>query len=266
MDGAKWSRWIAALLVVSHTASLCAQPSNEEMNASNNPLTPSLGLNLQDQYTDSFYGLDDADSNAALLRASLPHKLFGMPQLLRVTLPVVTSADVPPTQSHTDLGDLNVFDILLFKRASMELGIGPQLTAPTAGRDDTGTGKWQAGLALLAVAPQKWGLIGGLVTWQHSFAGDDERRTQNNLQAQPFVIYNMPGGWYLRSTATWSWDLELGTHFIPIGLGLGKVWKGNGTTYNLFAEPQWTVLHAGDGVPRLQFYAGLNLQFPLGHR
>src|SRR6185312_11503111 len=76
--GADTSRWTAALLVVSHTASLCAQPSNEEMNASNNPLTPSLGLNLQDQYTDSFYGLDDADSNAALLRASLPHKLFGI--------------------------------------------------------------------------------------------------------------------------------------------------------------------------------------------
>jgi hypothetical protein len=234
------------------------------MNASNNPLTPSLGANLQNQYTGSLYGLDDADSNAALLRGTMPHKLFGAPQLLRVTLPIVTSPEVPPSQSHTDLGDLNVFDIVLFKRGATELGIGPQLTAPTAGRDETGTGKWQAGVALLGIAPQRWGLLGGLVTWQHSFAGDDDRRTQNNLQAQPFMIYNRPGGWYLRSTATWNWDLELDTYYIPIGLGLGKVWKAGATTCNLFVEPQWTLLHDGDAVPQFQVYAGLNLQFPLG--
>src|SRR5262249_31610337 len=150
--------------------------SNDEMNKANNPLTPTLAVNFQDQYIDSYYGLSGADSNALLLRGALPHKLFGYPQIMRVTLPIVTTPDLPPSGDHTDGGDLNLFDVVIFKAGGVELGIGPQLTLPTAGRDETGTGKWQAGLAGLVMAPQKWGLIGGLVTWQASFAGDDDRR------------------------------------------------------------------------------------------
>lgn len=32
---------------------------------------------------------------------------------------------------------------------------------------------------------------------------------------------------------------------------------------NLFAEPQWTVDHKDDGVPKFQPRMGLNYQFPL---
>jgi len=257
--------WLTATVVPGLIASMtAAAQSNEDMNAANNPLQPTLGLNLQDYYTSDYYDLDDTGSNALLLRGVMPHKLFGKPQILRATLPIVTSPDIPPSGDHTDLGDLNLFDIFIFKAGKLEIGVGPQLTAPTAGRDETGTGKWQAGLATLVIAPQKWGLVGGLVTWQHSFAGDDDRRTQNNLQAQPFVIYNLPKGWYLRSTATWTWDLEENTYYIPVGLGLGKVFKVGTTTYNLFAEPQWTVAHDDDGLPKFQVFFGLNLQFPLG--
>ena len=237
--------------------------SAEEMNQTNNPLQPSVSLNLQNIYVDRFYGLGDADGNNGLLRGALPHKLFGAPQLLRATLPIVTTPDLPPTGAKTDVGDLNVFDVLLFKAGEFELGLGPQLTLPTAGRDATGTGKWQTGLAALAVGPKPWGLIGGLVTWQRSFAGDSDRRTQNNLQAQPFVMFNLPNAWYLRSTATWTWDLHEGTYYIPIGAGLGRVWKLANSTCNVFIEPQWTVARDGEAVPKFQVYAGLNLQFPL---
>jgi hypothetical protein len=255
-----WS--VCIVLSIAASPAALAQ-TNEEMNSANNPLQPAVSADLQNIYVDSFYGLDDADSNSALLRGVLPHKLFGRPQILRATLPVVTTPDLQPLGRKTDVGDLNLFDIVLNKAGKFELGIGPQLTAPSAGRDETGTGKWQAGLAALAVSPRPWGLIGGLVTWQTSFAGDSERRSQNNLQAQPFLIYNLPKGWYLRSTATWTWDLHESTHYIPTGAGGGKVWKLTAAICNLFVEPQWTVAHDGDGVPKFQIYAGLNLQFPL---
>lgn len=264
MNGCRLAlRPLIALLGLWCAAETLAQ-STDDMNASNNPLQPALGLNLQNQYVDSYYHLDDADSNAFLLRGAIPHKLFGQPQLTRLTLPVVTSPDLPTADRHTDVGDLNVFDVFLFKAGRVELGFGPQLTAPTAGRDETGTGKWQAGFAALAVKPEQWGLLGALVTWQRSFAGDDDRRDQNNLQAQPFFIYNLPRGWYFRSTATWTWDLEEHTYYLPVGAGFGKVWKAGATTLNLFVEPQWTVAHDEDGVPKFQVFFGLNLQFPLG--
>ncbi len=236
--------------------------STDEMNAANNPLQPTLGVNFQDYYVADVYDADGADSNSLLLRGVAPHKIFGHPQLLRATLPMVTSPDLPPTGDHTDIGDLNLFDIFLFKAGSAQVGVGPQVTFPTAGRDETGTGKWQAGVAVLGIVPKHWGLVGGLVTWQASFAGDDDRRRQDNLIVQPLIIYNFPNGWYARSTPNWTWDLEQDTCYIPIGIGGGKVWKGKQTTYNVFVEPQPIVAHDGQ-VPMFQVFFGLNLQFPL---
>jgi hypothetical protein len=258
--------WTAFALAMAGLAQGAAaqQPSNEDMNAANNPLTPTIGFNLQDQYVGRAYGLGDADSNAFLLRGTLPHKLFGMPQLLRATLPVVTTADTPQSGGrYTGAGDLNLFDLFLFKAGGVELGVGPQLTLPTASRDQTGAGKWQGGLAAVVMAPQKWGMLGGLLTWQKSFAGDDDRPEQDSAQLQPFVIYNLPQGWYLRSSATWNYNLRNGDYSMPLGLGAGKVWKAGGVTYNLFAEPQWTVAHQGEGQPKFQVFMGLNMQFPL---
>lgn len=256
-------RALLLALAAAATGAAPAQPSQAEMNASNNPLTPSIAFNIQNAYTARAYGMGDADSNALLLRGALPHKAFGHAQLLRVTLPVVTTPDLPPAFRHTGLGDFNAFDVLVFKGDGFEWGIGPQLTIPTASRDEQGTGKWQGGIAAMAVTPRKWGLVGGLLTWQHSFAGDDHRPTQNNAQVQPLVIYNLPQAWYFRSTAVWNFDLARGTHVIPLGAGLGKIWKSGSTTFNAFVEPQWSVSHDGDGLPKFQVFFGLNMQFPL---
>src|SRR5262249_7080119 len=70
-------------------------PTTEDVNNSNNPLTPMLGLNIQDYYASSYYRLKDSDSNTGLGRVVLPHKLFDLPQIARLTVPVVTSPDEP---------------------------------------------------------------------------------------------------------------------------------------------------------------------------
>ncbi len=224
-----------------------------------------ITINFQDQAAPLLYGSDDG-TNAFLFRGLIPHLLGGAPQLFRFTLPVET---VPTGggANTTGLGDLNIFDLFPFRVKKMEVAVGPQLTFPTATETATGAGKWQAGLAAIVIAPQKWGLAGALLTWQHSFAGDDKRPTQNNLSAQPLVIYNLRKAWYLRSTATWNFDLARGYFAIPIGFGAGKVWVlPSGTTINLFAEPQVTIAHSGAGQPQLQLFAGLNLQFPIHRR
>ncbi|CAJ92728.1 hypothetical membrane associated protein [Cupriavidus necator H16] len=59
-----------------------AGPSTDDMNASNNPLSPTITLNLQDQYVGRYYGLGDEDGNSVLLRGTIPHKLFGLPQIV----------------------------------------------------------------------------------------------------------------------------------------------------------------------------------------
>jgi len=257
---------LVALLILAFPAIAKAQsPSSEQMNEANNPLTPKLTLNLQDYYTSDFFELEDSDANQLLFRGVLPHQLFGLPQILRGTMPLVTSPD-EPSGSVTGSGDLNLDNLFLVEAGGLDFGFGPQLTAPTASDDRLGTGKWQAGVAGAAIAPLPWGLLGGLVTWQHSFAGEDDRGTQNNLTAQPFVIVNLLNGYYLRSTAIMNFDLERGDYVVPIGLGGGKVWNlGRGTTLNAFVEPQYSVAHEG-AQPKFQVFLGLNLQFAMPGR
>jgi hypothetical protein len=105
-----------------------------------------------------------------LLRGTTPLKLFGRPQLVRLTVPIVTSPDVAPSGSQTGLGDVNLFDTFLFK-----------------------------------------------------------------------------------------------AYYIPLGLGVGKVWAAPKRTVNVFVEPQWTVAHKGDGteVPAIRL-AQLPVPAPSG--
>src|SRR6516165_7842238 len=84
--------------------------STEQMNDANNPLTPTITANLQDQWAPQLYDSDDS-TNALLLRGVLPHLLGGVPQILRATLPIATAPSA--AGNKTGLGDLNLFDLLL---------------------------------------------------------------------------------------------------------------------------------------------------------
>jgi hypothetical protein len=236
-----------------------AQEGNAQ-NEANNPLTPKITINLQDYYIPSFKGLPGRDANQFLLRGLIPLNLFDTPQLLRFTLPVA-NAPTFPSGSDTGLGDLTLIDLFLIPGKPVSFGIGPVLVAPTASTDALGSGRWQTGAAAVAIAPQSWGLLGGLVIYQHSFARDDGRDSVNLLTVQPIVNVNLSEGFYLRSSAIWNFDFEHDTRYIPVGLGLGKVWQVGKTTVNAFLEPQYTVWRNGDGVPRWQVFGGVNFQF-----
>lgn len=254
---------LSAAAVVSFVPSpASAQASADEANKSNNPLNPAASFNIQNYYTPSVFGAS-AHTNDFLLRPTLPvgpNALIGVPEIFRMTVPISTRPS-PGGGYDTGLGDLNLFDILLLSQGSMQIGVGPLVTLPTATDPSLGTGKWQAGLAAVAVSATRARLIGALVQWQHSFAGQSSRPTTQSLTAQPFGIFNLPGGWYIRSTGTWTFDLQHGSYYLPVGLGAGKAWKGGSTIYNAFIEPQYSVAHSGAGVPKFTIFAGLNMTF-----
>jgi hypothetical protein len=246
------------------TGSSSAQENSQ--NEANNPLTPKITLNLQDYYDPSLWGVPGRDANQFLLRGLIPSDLFGAPQLMRFTMPIAT-APTFPSGSATGSGDLTLQDIFLFPGKPVSFGVGPILVLPTADPGALGAGKWQAGALGLAIAPQPWGLIGGLATYQHSFAGDGNRPEVSLLTVQPILFYNLPDEFYLRSSGIWNFDLQNSTYFIPVGAGAGKVWQINDSvTMNTFVEPQYTVLHHGIGAPRWQIFAGINFQFALSSK
>jgi hypothetical protein len=261
-------KWTMACLLSFYFSALQAQGlSAEETQKANNPLANAKALNLQNYHVSSIYDDADLQANSMLVRYSMP--LAKGKILLRLTLPLNTNpsgyslATGKPTYS-SGMGDLNFFATYTFSRpgAKTLLGVGPQVVIPTASSDFTGSGKWQLGGAFVlfntASPVFQWG---ALITFQASIAGDEDRPATSLLIAQPFGVFQLGKGAYLRSTALWSFNIENDAYNVPIGVGAGHVMKAGKVVFNLFLEPQFTVLHEGAGQPAVQLFGGINCQF-----
>ncbi len=229
----------------------------------NNPLANMVAFNVQNYYIGELTETDE-NANQFWLRYAQPFKLGKTQWLARASLPV-NSFPTPPDLSHeTGLGDFNIFAAYLFDtpNPAVSIGLGPQLTAPTASDEALGSEKWSAGLAhVLFDGRNKKFQYGYLLTWQHSFAGEDERADVNVGAAQPFAFYQLGKGVYLRAAPIWVYNFENDAYSVPLGLGIGKVIKRGKTVYNFFIEPQYSVATNGPGQPQWQIYFALNMQF-----
>ncbi len=254
---------VAAAALTASIRSGAAQ-GHDAVNEANNPLTPKITINFHDYYVPELTDIDGRQANQFLLRGLIPSDMFGAPQLVRFTLPIATAPEFPDG-SVTGLGDLTLMDLFVFPGEEVSFAGGPLVVLPTATDEALGAGKYQLGGAGVLISPQSWGLLGGLVTYQASVAGQSERDDVSLLTVQPIVNFNLKDGFYLRSSAIWNFDLEDGDYSIPVGLGVGKVIPiSDKVTMNAFVEPQYTVFHEGAGQPQWQIFAGVNFQFALG--
>ncbi len=240
-----------------------AQDTNADAQA-NNPLASSKSFNIQNQYFGELSGTD-TDANQVYIRYAQPVKAFGGEWIMRATLPINTYPVGTNFSHETGIGDLNLFAAYLIDigKPGVSFGFGPQLTIPTASKDEVGSEKWSAGFANVmfnATNPKyQWGY---LLTWQASFAGDDDRSDVNIGAFQPFFFYQLDQGWYLRTASVWTYDFENDAYAIPLSLGVGRVIKTDKAVVNMFVEPQYYVAHDGNGQPtKWGAFAGVNFQF-----
>jgi hypothetical protein len=250
---------VTTILLVSSV--VAAQESDAAAQA-NNPLANMTAFNLHDYYIGKQTETGD-DANQFWLRFAKPFSLGG-DWLMRASLPINTFPTPPDGDKKTGLGDLNIFAAYLIDTGNpaVSFGLGPQINAPTASEDALGSEKWSAGLAnVLFDARSKKFQYGYLLTWMGSFAGAEDRADVSFGALQPFAMYQLGKGRYLRSTGIWAYNFETSTYSVPIGLGLGKVIPRGKTVYNVFAEPQWSVADTGPGWPEWQVFVGFNIQF-----
>ncbi|MGY0393379.1 hypothetical protein ACW5R3_12580 [Bizionia sp. KMM 8389] len=231
----------------------------------NNPLANMTALNFHDYYAPKLTDApDDAYLNTAWVRFAKPFSSGKL--LLRVSAPMGTIGMPNPTTNTVNavngLGDINAFLSYNFvSKPTTTIGAGPLLAAPTASDELLGAGKWQAGFAFVAfIAKSPIFQFGGLVTWQTSFAGHDDRASTNFAAVQPFYFWQLGGGTYLRGAPTWVFDIKNDSYAVPLALGLGQVIKLGTTVFNVFVEPQYAMLHSGTQA-QFQVFTGINLQF-----
>jgi hypothetical protein len=211
-------------------------------------------------------GYPGSVGDQGLFRVSVPMDLFGLHQFVRTILPINTPVSTPggPTAG---VGDLTVYDLVLSKVHGITIGVGPLIAAPTARSEAYGSGKWQAGAAGIVISPFDWGLLGVLINYQHSFSGNNSGPVGQITTVEPIVHYNFHHGFYLRSTGVWTFNTFVHVQYIPLGFGIGKVWKrSNGDLVNFYIEPQYSVYRTGVPSPQWQIFAGATFKFPMGKR
>lgn len=237
----------------------------EEMAKANNPLANSKAFNVQNYYVPTIYENSSLKANTFLLRYASP---FANGKVLaRFTLPlntVPTGVTSKGVDYSSGMGDLNFFVTYTFSKPTSKvlIGAGPQVVIPTATSINTGAGKWQLGGAFVIFDTESPALqYGVLVVYQASIAGQADRPSTSIIQAQPIALFQLGKGAYLRTTGLWNFDVKNNVYSVPVGFGAGHVTKAGNLVFNIFLEPQFTILHQGTGQPGLQLFAGINCQF-----
>jgi hypothetical protein len=237
-----------------------ATTQSDLVKQANAPISSILQIRLQDSYAPQFWDVHGRGSTFSIaMTMPLPeYRLLPFPQLSLLTLPVAvtTPGDV------TGFGDVRLADIAVFNAGRGLLwGLGATLIFPTASTLVTGQGKWQAGpAAAVAFAPEKW-LLGVFAQNPISYAGDRERADTNALFLQPFVTYQLPRGWFVRSQPQMIFNWKTGKQQVPLDLGVGRVFKIGRQDVNLFVEPFWNISHDGP-APKFGIMFGASLLYP----
>ena len=225
----------------------------------NNPLADVTAINFENFYAPTLYGASGVNANTLDLRGVI---VSGR-QIIRATVPIQTTP-VAAGQYKSGLGDISMFDAIRITPdgSKNEWAVGPLLVAPSATNTALGSGKWQGGAALVGIFPLGGGsLMGMLATWQHSFAGNEDRKKTQVSTLQPFGTYSLGSGFYVRSSGVMVFDFENNRYLVPFGAGFGKAFRAGNHLVNIFIEPQFTVYHKGAGQPTWQLYAGIKHQW-----
>ena len=140
-------------------------------------------------------------------------------------------------------------------------GVGPTLFLPTATDKTLGLNKWGGGPAAVVLTIQGPWLFGALAN--NVWAGSGAQR-YNQMLIQPFINYNMPGGWFLTSapiiTANWVAP-QKDRWLAPLGGGFGRVFKIDKQPINASIQGYYDVVRP-TGAPIWTLRASVALLFP----
>lgn len=221
------------------------------------------------------YGAENGEASFLNIQPVIPQTIGDWNLIHRVILPLIDTpgmvSGIPgipnPVKGDgaTGLGDIN-YSVFLSPAEPGKViwGIGPSLMMDTASDDQLGSGKWSTGpTAVVLVQPKPWSLgILGRQLW--SFSGDSDRSSVSQMLLEPFINYNLEGGWYLISDMiiTANWEADSGNQWtVPLGGGFGKMFEIGSQKMNTKLEAYYNV-EKPDGAPDWSFAWTLQFLFP----
>jgi len=256
----------ACVCILAASARAEAEEAAELAKKTQNPVSDLVSLPFQ--YNIEFgLGPRNRDRHVLNIQPVAPVELNDRWNLITRTILPITSAPgfAPGEDRNTGLGDLSYTAFFSPSGAgSFTWGLGPVLSIPTATDTALGTGKWSIGPSAVALGMKGPWVAGALVSNVWSFAGDDDRPDVSFMTLQPFVNYNMQGGWYITSSPilTANWEAPEGEEWtVPLGGGFGRVFKAGGQAMN-FQIQAFGYADAPTGGPDWALRFQLQLLFP----
>jgi hypothetical protein len=221
------------------------------------------------------YGAENGEASFLNIQPVIPVTVGDWNLINRVILPLIDTPGmvsgtpaIPtpiPGNGATGLGDIN-YSVFLSPAEPGKViwGIGPSLMMDTATDDQLGSGKWSAGpTAVFLTQPKPW-TVGLLARHLWSFAGDSDRSSVNQLLLEPFINYNLEGGWYLITDMVMTANLQAdsGNQWtIPLGGGFGKMFEIGSQKMNTKLEAYYNV-ESPNGAPDWSLNWTLQFIFP----
>ncbi len=176
-----------------------------------------------------------------------------LPQIIRITAPVLSSIEIPGGSIPGGFGDVQLFDLFVLPLGKkLTVGAGPVAIFPTASSQFTGQGHYQIGPAFVT-------LYTGIPKWQLGFLvqdllsiGDSNQPSVHQMIYQLIMTRHFERGWYMGlcgAPATVNWNTEKAQ--FPAGVALGRVFTVWKQPVNFSVTPTYYV-GATDFQSRLQ--------------
>jgi hypothetical protein len=230
-----------------------AQEQNAAASAAQNPIANQISIPFQN---DIYFGVGPSrqPQNLLLIEPVIPIKLSDEWTLIsRSIIPVISQVRLSPLVGpEAGIGNLNPqFYLSPAHPGAIIWGVGPQLWLPTATDRTLGVNKWGGGPDAVVLTIQGHWLFGVLAN--NVWVGTSGERV-NELTLNPFVFYNLPGGWYLFSSpvisANWLANAN-DVWTLPLGGGFGRVFKIGDQEINARVQGFYDELSGlPEGLPR----------------
>jgi len=246
--------------------------ANDLARAAQNPISSLISLPMQFTFDN---GAENGEANILNVQPVYPITSGDWNYVNRMIVPLVDAPGgipgipgMPSTEAgprEKGLGDIN-YSLFLspVEVGSIIWGVGGSVSMPTASSDTLGSGKWSVGPTVVLLKQTDWGSIGGLARQLWSVGGDSDRQNVSQFLFEPFMNYNLDGGWYLTSDMVWTanWKASSSNQWtIPVGGGFGKMFKIGDQAVNSKLEAYTNVVQP-DGAPDWSLRFTFQLLFP----
>ena len=239
--------------------------------AAQNPVADMISLPFQNN-TNFNFGPQEKTQNVLNIQPVIPFDLSqDWLMITRTILPVISQPEFTPNGDREfGLGDTRFTAFLSPKNRNWWLGdwlwgAGPAVLLPTSTDDRLGPGEWGIGpSAVFLTMPGRW-VIGSLFNNIWSINADSDQTKVNLFTWQPFVNYNLDGGWYLVSapviTANWEADSD-NTWTVPIGGGFGRIFRIGKQPVNISLQSFYNIEKPDNIGPEWSIRFAFQLLFP----